>query len=336
MLGLLKRLWANDRGNFAVITAVAILPVAGLSGLAVDFSQAYSVRSTLQGEADAIALAVAAEGPAVSKSRFYDAMAAAAKERVALGTSQFVGRWISPTDYEVTASANVPRTLSRLVPVGGNDIAVEARSLTRYMGARLVYKPPASQILDPHAWDFNRIYAYCYDAEVGKTDKAAARTKRTAIADNDGGKYTDPMPECGSGEAMSFELYNVTEGKYKKSIMTSPNKKEYRYYTDTVIARGPSGELLPEHDKSIAPLLETVLCSSISVCKPGQSGIPYLPNATRKPKTHTGACPVGMFLYYGWEDRPNKDGTGDFDDIRIVIECPELKVVGTENVRLIR
>lgn len=336
MLGLLRRLLANERGNFAVVTALAVIPVAGMTGLAVDYSQAYSVRSTLQGEADAIALAVAAEGPAVAKSRFYDLMVASATDRVSLGEARFSGRWVSPTDYEVTANATVPRQLSRLIAIGGENIEISAVSLTRYMGARLVYKPPASRILDPHAWDYNRIYAYCYDAKIGEIDKAAARTQRTAIADNNGGTYDQPMPECDSGQAMSFELYNVLEGKHRPQNMTSKNKKEYRYFTDTVISRNINGKDIPTHDASITPLLETVLCSSIAACVPGRSGIPYAPDATRKPKTHTGECPPGMFLYYGWEDRPNKNGTGDFDDIRIVIECPELKIVGTENVRLIR
>lgn len=336
MLGLLKRLFANESGNFAVITAVAILPMAGLSGLAVDFSQAYSVRSTLQGEADAIALAVAAEGPTVASSRFYPPMVTAAKQRISLGETSFSGRWISLSDYEVVGTTKVPRTLSRLIPIGTEAIEVTTRSVVRYKGARLVHKPPASRYLDPHAWDYNRIYAYCYDKVLGETNRAAARTQRTEIANNVDGPKDNPMPKCDSSrEALSFELYNVLEGKIKPSVMKSKNKTEYHYFTDTVLNRDASGNDIPTHDASVSLVLETVLCSSLEACVPGRSGIPNKPDSNRKPKTYTGECPKGMFLYYGWEDRPNRDGTGDFDDIRMVIECPELVSEGTVSVRLV-
>ncbi len=326
MRRLLKRLSRNEAGNFAVVAALAFVPVIGMAGLGVDYSQAYSARTTLQGEADAIAIAVASEGPGVT-SRYYDAMTAAASERLASGDASFSGRWISPSDYQIDASAGVPRTLSRLIPVGADTIGVSARSVARYMGARLVYKPPATMFLDPDAWDYNRISAYCFDPEAATNGVSTGRSKSVAIADNNGGRYKDPIPQCGPGEVLSFQLFNVIEGKHRPSNMNRTSNYN-NYYTDTT--RGQDG--VDVHNLK-ADLLETILCPTLSVCHDGNGGL--IPKgAGRTPRKNTKPCKAGQYMYYGWEDRPV--GDRDYNDIRIIIECPTYEKVGEENVRLIR
>lgn len=338
MRRLLIRLARSDRGNFAVIAALALVPVAGLAGLGVDYSQAYSARTTLQGEADAIAIAVASEGPGAA-SRFYEAMRAEAAGRVALGTASFQGAWVSPTDYRVVATAKVPRTLSRLIPVGSGEIDVSTESLARYMGARLVYKTPQSMILDPDAWDYNEINAYCFNAETGGSNKAEGRSKRVAIADNEKGTrkvdgHDVPLPQCAPGEVLSFELRNIIEGKHRPGNKDNPSNVR-NYYLDASRDSEDRDSYTLE-GKGTGPkteMLETILCTSLEVCVEEPAGIIPV-GSNRAPRKNTSPCKPGHFMYYGWEDRPN--GDRDFNDIRIVIECPQLVKVGEESVRLLR
>ncbi|HWU65175.1 MAG TPA: pilus assembly protein [Ensifer sp.] len=57
----------NDRsGNFGIMTALLIVPIIGVAGLAVDFTNALTVKSKLQGAGDAAALAaIATSSPGV-------------------------------------------------------------------------------------------------------------------------------------------------------------------------------------------------------------------------------------------------------------------------------
>lgn len=58
---LLKKLFADRAGNFAVIGAIAIVPILGAAGMAVDFSRAMELKSRLQNAADAAVLGSIAE-----------------------------------------------------------------------------------------------------------------------------------------------------------------------------------------------------------------------------------------------------------------------------------
>ncbi|MDB5625148.1 MAG: hypothetical protein JWR73_950, partial [Tardiphaga sp.] len=46
-LELIKRFGRNDRGNIAVIFAIALLPILGFVGVAVDYTRASSARSAM-------------------------------------------------------------------------------------------------------------------------------------------------------------------------------------------------------------------------------------------------------------------------------------------------
>lgn len=55
--GLVRRLWHNDRGNFAMFTAITIPVFAAAASLAVDTTNVMSMKTRLQNAADAAALA---------------------------------------------------------------------------------------------------------------------------------------------------------------------------------------------------------------------------------------------------------------------------------------
>jgi Putative Flp pilus-assembly TadE/G-like len=58
---ILKRLFADRTGNFAIMGAIAIVPILGVAGMAVDFSRAMELKSRLQNAADAAVLGSIAE-----------------------------------------------------------------------------------------------------------------------------------------------------------------------------------------------------------------------------------------------------------------------------------
>ncbi|WP_455270946.1 TadE/TadG family type IV pilus assembly protein [Rhizobium herbae] len=58
---ILKKLFADRTGNFAIMGAIAIVPILGAAGMAVDFSRAMDLKSRLQSAADAAVLGSIAE-----------------------------------------------------------------------------------------------------------------------------------------------------------------------------------------------------------------------------------------------------------------------------------
>ena len=66
---LISGFLANARGNVAVITALAALPIVSAIGCAVDYSMATTIKTKLQAAADAATLAaVSANSPLVAST----------------------------------------------------------------------------------------------------------------------------------------------------------------------------------------------------------------------------------------------------------------------------
>src|SRR4051794_3084994 len=64
---ILQRLWAAERGNVVVTFALALIPIMGAVGAAVDYSRANNIRSQILAAADAASVgAVAKSSPAVA------------------------------------------------------------------------------------------------------------------------------------------------------------------------------------------------------------------------------------------------------------------------------
>lgn len=61
MRGRLQQFWQNKSGNFGVMTALMMVPLVGVAGLAIDFSDALSIRTQLYAAADAAAIGALAE-----------------------------------------------------------------------------------------------------------------------------------------------------------------------------------------------------------------------------------------------------------------------------------
>ncbi|WP_119389904.1 TadE/TadG family type IV pilus assembly protein [Taklimakanibacter lacteus] len=331
---LLRRFRGDARGNVAVITGLVAIPLFASAGIAIDYARQQSVTAYMQAEADAAALAGAVGGPTAGDQVGVTAAKDHTKSRYgdSIENVSFQGTWLNATDFKVAATAKVPVTIMGAVPGIAKEMDVDIIAVARYSEPVLEYKPPVLTDLDPEAWDYNRIYVYCYDsAKKGNADKG--RSQMTAVADNGGTKYTYTMPVCGPKETLSFRLYNVRNMRTTKSKWDKGSAERYNYYTDTVVNDDGSETYSLGYS-----LLETILCDTSNQCKPVNQGGIIQEGPNRTPKKATSTCSTGKFFYYGWEDRPPEKGGSDrdYNDIRIVLECPTVKASGQNSVRLIK
>lgn len=319
--------WAAERsGNIAIVTALGMVPLVGGMGIAIDFARGVSAKSHIQQRADEAALATARKGPLANDQTMFAAIQALSTQESGLRNVEITGSWTALNEFTVTISGNLPLTLATALPGVGQAWSVGTSATARYRETQTIYKPPVMKNLDPSAWDYNKIYAYCYNASTKK------RSQEVAIADNAGQTYKFTMPICGADEALSYRLENVTDA-LKNRNWTSLRPARYNYYTDTV--RAASG--VDGYSSSVTDMLTTFLCPSEAKCKFKSEGgvIPNTPAG--KPSITKEACAADKFMYYGWEDRTKAMGSdGDYNDIRIVIECPTVTYVGEDNARLIR
>ncbi len=257
-----------------------------------------------------------------------------------------------------------------LAQVLGTDLMRLRVSAIAARPVNVFYQPPERDTLDPEAGDFNEIYVYCYDT-LGTGSPDSRRTQMTLVSNNmpvgqnivtiSGGLVpanppeTVNWPRCDQkGQTLSFRLRNVRHVKANPVLWASPDatvsgvqpgRPEFNYFTDTVLDNGT--ELIDLQGYNI---LETVLCDGIDKCTPGTMGsqIPAGKNRAATRVRTTEPCRPGKFMYFGFEDRPpGQSGPSanwlqpawtdsDYDDIRIVMKCPNSGRLGDAIVRLVR
>ncbi|MEF2070256.1 TadE/TadG family type IV pilus assembly protein [Consotaella aegiceratis] len=342
-----KRLFGDESGQFAVITALLAVPVVGLMGLSIDYARSTGTASLLQNHGDAAALAMATQGPDGGEDSSLRYLSAFVEKQLAdsgqLKNAEVEAGWTSDVDYTVTISGVVPPTLSGFIPGATNGMAVSIVSIARYRD--ITWKPPELASLDPEAGDYNRIYAYCFDPSKKNDPKTHGRSQEVPISDN-GGRITYDMsqfPQCATG-VVSYRLYNVRNSRTNQGNWDNPLAEHYNYYTDTVlnsqmgrdqdeeIAAGAERYDATTDGEAASRILETILCDTKEQCVPKSQGGILPSGKNRTPQRTTKACEPGKYMYYGWEDRPV--GDKDYDDIRVIIQCPEISE--EKNVRLIR
>lgn len=321
-------------GNVGVLFAISIVPLMASAGVATDYLRAFQVKTFMQARADAVALAGAANDTSPNAKwagRIRADIAARFGEAFAPANLVVDTDWENESDFRVDVTAEVPTTLLRVLPSLAT-VNVKVESVARITKPKLVYKPPKFTSLDPDAADYNRMYVYCFNPENKNDPATQGRSQEVAIADNAGTAYAYTMPLCAAGETMSYRLHNVRNARTLKPLWDNPLAQRYEYYTDTQIMNGVETYDL-QYD-----MVETVLCGTYAECKPKSQGgiIPEGPGRT--PEHATQACSNGKFLYYGWEDRPPGGGwtDRDYNDIRIITECPVSEFQGSLLVRLIK
>lgn len=113
---MINRIWADRSGNFGILTALALVPLIGAAGMVIDFSRALTLRSDLNGAADAAALGAITEGSpglvALSKMRQDGRVTVAEDEgrklflgHRSLNTAEDLTRWPLDVSIEVQRAA---------------------------------------------------------------------------------------------------------------------------------------------------------------------------------------------------------------------------------------
>ncbi|MFN3685303.1 TadE/TadG family type IV pilus assembly protein [Salinarimonas sp.] len=349
----------DRKGNVAIVFALSILPVLATTGAAVDFGRAGNAREFMQVIGDRTVVAVAA----ADVDRAASSLASAKQAIFAhfgddISDVRVSGRWLDDRHFAVTVEGRLAMRMVQAVPGMPQNMSIAVESIGRRIPPTYRVLPPRRMLLEPEAADYNRIYIYCFDpSRIHEADRG--RSQLTPLADN-GTPPTDfertvpgwRLPICGPGEVPSYKLRNVRSARSNPAAWDDPRREVYEYFTDSsfvpgtdrlvhtirgarVFADGRRDQI----DMSNKPILETVLCRTDEECRNvSQGGI--IPNrqTNRDPRVATGECHPGMLMYFGWEDRP--PGLGwtdrDYDDIRLVVSCPEQEKLTDKQVTIVR
>ncbi|MBO9652782.1 MAG: hypothetical protein J7562_00570 [Agrobacterium tumefaciens] len=144
----MKSIWRDKSGNFAILSALLIIPLIGSAGVALDITRGLSVKSDLQMAADSAALAVVADSSASAQA----AKRMASNGVIAVGEEEaaafFHGNQRGNRDYQllsldisvikrgtiiessVNFTASVNTTLSRVL--GKDFLAVSGSATAKY------------------------------------------------------------------------------------------------------------------------------------------------------------------------------------------------------------
>ena len=337
---MIKRFLTCRRGNMVVVFGIGLIPILGAVGVAIDYGRAVNAKNLIQAEGDNLALSAVQLGKNGDFAHLVEHFRYSTAQRWGdgywLDNLDLDARWINEVDFQVDVRARVPTTILGALPGYGDWVDIATVSAARIAEPKWIYKEPNITDLDPEAADYNRIYVYCFDKDRKNDPETRGRTQMRPMADNAGTNYADfTMPQCEAGENLSYRLVNVRNARLQPHLWdhTGPGVERYEFHTDTVYEQG-----LPQYDLGGYEILETVLCNSLSECRPVSKGGIIPEGVNRVPQRASQPCQAGKYMYYGWEDRP--PGLGwtdrDYDDIRIIVECPVMEQVGERSVRLIR
>lgn len=346
------RAFSADRGgNIAMTFGLTAIPLMGLVGGAVDFHQASRDSAGLQAAFDAATLAAvrqAALGPLIVQQTAQAYLNANLPARLK-GYPTSIQVTNGGKTVRITSAGQMPTTFLGVLGMATLNVGAKSTAASTTIQT-VVSKKPVTAQLDPEAGDYNRIYVYCYN-DAQRNQASQGRSQMTAIADNAGTVYNFNMPSCKSGETLSYRLYNVRNARTQPSLwdtaqpgtLTKQTEAQdttawssnaaYNYYSDTT---SNSSGVLTHNFAGGVPILETVICANLTSCKNQSQGGVIPTGRNRTPQQATQACAPGKFLYLGWEDRPPGYGwtDSDYDDIRVIIECPSTTTTDTTVVRL--
>lgn len=375
----LRRLRKDRSGVVAMLVALSLPMLVGAAALTIDIANYRYVQGRMQSAADAGALAAIAklDAPANAKAAAVDYAGRNVPDGfggVTRSSDVEIGIWdpvagtfaVSNDVSQINAvrvsairsrarQNGVPMILMQFFSDSAPDLqatAIAARHLV------VQYEPPEKTDLDNQAWDYNRIYAYCFKYN-GSGSAASRRTQMALVADNvpksgtgvsnfwteagkrGFGKVPNPLvwPKCEKGESLSFRLENIRDVKQAisnssttKTLWTTYDKNKatqtFNHYLDTVISGGV--ETFPGLGSE--KLVETIRCDTLSACTAPSKHVKGTPL-----RVAGVPCLPGKYMYFGWEDRPPSSGGSDedYDDIRITMRCPKTGTLGDGMSRLV-
>jgi Flp pilus assembly protein TadG len=131
---MFKRILGDRSGNFGMMTALLLVPIIGTAGLALDISDALLVKTTLQGAADAAAIAAVAENSAGVSEAMQMSSDGPLTAAIADATKIFVAQAGSGMGYElVSTDVQVVKTGSELKAIFSYKAKVPT-TLARVLG----------------------------------------------------------------------------------------------------------------------------------------------------------------------------------------------------------
>lgn len=250
--GLVRRLWHNDRGNFAMFTAITIPVFAAAASLAVDTTNVMSMKIRLQNAADASALAASTKlaqgeltlatanafateffkGMVFEDGAVYDGFKATPAFTFTPTTDPSTGRTIWNVTVDVTGVQTLT-PMSRIVGREKMNVAVrgKAASAPPTQGALSMML-----VLDKSgSMDWNNKWDY-YDKWSGVPKKIEAL--KTAVKSlTDQLIEADPEKKYVRLGAVSYHMDDWNDGIHqKKSIEWNPAAT--KTFVDTLYAEG--------------------------------------------------------------------------------------------------
>lgn len=321
-------------GNAGIIFALCLVPLVALAGGATDFTRASTAESTLQSLSDQAALSAAIAGPKESMEPYVTLARQNAAETSVTGVT-VSAEWISDSDVRVRLDGTMASAFLQAVPGAPKAMTLSTVSVARRAEPKYRWKLPKVAQLDPEAGDYNELSVYCFDSN-GRDRPDKGRTQMVVFADNGGkNKYNlkeEDWPQCGNGQYLSFKLRNVRDARTNESKQKDKKAEQYEYFTDTILKEGAE-----QYDLGGYSIFETVLCDKSSECVPKSAGGVIPTGKNRTPQRNNKPCHDGGVMYYGWEDRPPGRGSTDkdYDDIRVMIDCPKVEQITAQNVWLI-
>jgi Flp pilus assembly protein TadG len=357
---LISRDFGRDEdGNVAMIFGLSLFLIVGMIGGAVDIGRVMTTRQTLQEVADYAALNLAAtaandirDSTSFKTSATTDSQAQSlvvAQQRAAeMGANNvtLTAAWKNTTDLTVSVTSVYPAVFTAAVPGLPKTFNISATATARSNQQLEQAAKPSQVSLGYDAWDYNRVYMYCFDkSSKNNAAKNYGRSQMVAIASNgvksDGSNETFSYtpPTCAAGETVSFRLYNVRAGStaaggqrantnpsawnqgssvggsYTCATVRSTSADCYDWYTDT--ERTDAGV----DTYKVSPYqLETILCDTPN-CSTVTAGNGVDTAAaqnlvkdtggrqTNRPPMQAKGCQAGKYMYFGWEDRPPINNT---------------------------
>jgi Flp pilus assembly protein TadG len=218
----------NTGGNAAIAFALALVPIVGATGIAIDYSRAYRVQADLQYSVDAAALAGAAE---LSGESIEAAVDAAMSANFGDGAGDYdVGHDldIQSDTVTVTANATVPTTIGAIFL---GEVPVSA-SATAFHGAPVRIVDLQVTEFNSNAWDANSIYWYIVPEDGGVPAEEDLHLFLSNDPDNPAPEVPGPI-QIGVNQQIGFALVNVTGGihSYGNNSFGQPPGSVNRFYS---------------------------------------------------------------------------------------------------------